>query len=69
MPIRRLRVLAAAGLVLGLVGLGGCHKIQARGEIKRGNEFFKAGNYAYALGSYSSSLASRSSRSSSACPT
>jgi tetratricopeptide (TPR) repeat protein len=52
MPIRRLRILAAAGLALGLIGLGGCNKIQARGEIKRGNEFFKAGNYAAALGSY-----------------
>lgn len=54
MPIRRLRVLAAAGLVLGLVGLTGCNKIQARGEIKKGNEFFKAGNYASALGAYES---------------
>lgn len=52
MPIRRLRALAAAGLLLGLVGLAGCQKIQAREEIKRGNEFFKAGNYASALGAY-----------------
>jgi len=52
MPIRRLRVLAAAGLALGLIGLGGCKKIEARGEIKKGNELFKAGNYAAALGSY-----------------
>jgi tetratricopeptide (TPR) repeat protein len=52
MPTRRLRVLAAAGLAVGLIGLGGCNKIQARGEIKKGNEFFKAGNYASALGSY-----------------
>lgn len=52
MPIRRLRVLAAAGLALGLLSLAGCKKIEARGEIKRGNEFFKAGNYASALASY-----------------
>jgi tetratricopeptide (TPR) repeat protein len=52
MPIRRLRVLAAAGLALGLLGLGGCRKIEARGEIKKGNEYFKAGNYGAALGSY-----------------
>ena len=52
MPIRRLRLLAAAGLALGLIGLGGCQKIEARTAIKRGNEFFKAGKYAEALGEY-----------------
>lgn len=52
MPIRRHRVLAAACLVLGLLTLGACNKIQAREEIKRGNEFFKAGTYPQALAAY-----------------
>lgn len=52
MPIRRHRVLAVAFLALVFLPLAGCNKIEARGEIKRGNEFFKAGNYAAALASY-----------------
>ncbi len=52
MPIRRHRVLAVAFLALVFLPLAGCSKIEARGEIKKGNEFFKAGNYAGALAAY-----------------
>lgn len=52
MRIRRHRALAAATLLLAALPFAGCKKIQARGEIKKGNEFFKAGNYSSALASY-----------------
>lgn len=54
MAIRRHRATAAAFLLLALVliPLSGCKKIEARGEIKKGNEFFKKGDYAAALGNY-----------------
>ncbi len=52
MPSRRHRGIAAALLLLTVVSLSGCRKIQARQEVKRGNEFFKAGNYPSALAAY-----------------
>jgi tetratricopeptide (TPR) repeat protein len=52
MRIRRHRALAAAFVMLAALSLGGCNKLQARSEIKRGNEFFKAGSYPSALAAY-----------------
>jgi tetratricopeptide (TPR) repeat protein len=52
MPIRRHRAIAAAFLLLATIPFAGCKKLQARQEIKRGNEFFKAANYPSALASY-----------------
>ncbi len=52
MPSRRFRSAAAALLLLATIPFAGCKKIQAKQEVKRGNEAFKAGNYASALGSY-----------------
>lgn len=52
MPSRRHRGIAAALLLLTVVSLSGCRKIQARQEVKRGNEFFKSGNYPSALAAY-----------------
>ncbi|MEO8432618.1 MAG: tetratricopeptide repeat protein [Acidobacteriota bacterium] len=52
MPSRRHRGIAAALLLLTVVSFSGCKKIQARQEVKRGNEFFKAGNYPSALAAY-----------------
>jgi tetratricopeptide (TPR) repeat protein len=52
----RSRAIAFASLLL-VAGLaGGCNKIKARQEIKKGNEFFKAGQYQTALASYQEAL-------------
>lgn len=52
MSSRRFRSAAAALLLLSMISFAGCKKIEARQEVKRGNEAFKAGNYASALASY-----------------
>ena len=52
MRIRRHRALAAAMFTLAAISLAGCNKLQARSEIKKGNEFFKAANYPAALAAY-----------------
>ncbi len=52
MPSRRFRSAAAALLLLLTVAFAGCKKIEARQEVKRGNEAFKSGNYPSALASY-----------------
>jgi tetratricopeptide (TPR) repeat protein len=52
----RRRVVALASLLL-IAGLaGGCNKLKARQEIKKGNEFFKAGQYQTALAAYQEAL-------------
>lgn len=50
----RVAVFAALLVFAGLAG--GCNKIKARQEIKKGNEFFKAGQYQTALAAYQEAL-------------
>lgn len=52
----RKRIVAFASLLL-LAGLaGGCNKIKAKQETKKGNEFFKAGQYQTAMAAYQEAL-------------
>lgn len=52
----RSRAVAFASLIL-VAGLaGGCNKLKARQEIKKGNEYFKAGQYQTALAAYQEAL-------------
>lgn len=53
-PRRRVVALVSLLLVAGLAG--GCNKLKARQEIKKGNEFFKAGQYQTALAAYQDAL-------------
>ncbi|MEP7132587.1 MAG: tetratricopeptide repeat protein [Acidobacteriota bacterium] len=52
MPSRRFRSGAAALLLIATIPFVGCKKIEARQEVKKGNDAFKAGNYPAALASY-----------------
>ena len=56
MPNRRQRAATGAVLIVAVLSLAGCDKLQSKQEIKKGNEFFKAGQYESALASYQEAL-------------
>jgi tetratricopeptide (TPR) repeat protein len=52
----RRRMVALASLLVIAALAGGCNKLKARQETKKGNEFFKAGQYQTALAAYQDAL-------------